>query len=476
MVDIDYDILTEVRYNPIQGVYLPSALCRYHNVLDYTGVCTPDGIITLNPNTVWDYNIGENITADGKNLAYGIMRSIGRIMGFGSSVSIDQNDNYAFGCRRAHSIFDKLVVNSTGKPLSSISIKNGRPNAELKDYANASGDSFYVKTANSSYRLSSPPYTPAFPPFTFIDDVNSLMRGDLQIGSYAFQVDGTTSSILNELGWNTKSAPSITIVSDDVSGNGLASAYESHTFRIQHEASSSITNPRWIFELPLANGSTQAIQLTDNNLSCITPQITDESPYKINADGDIKCKLQFSCDIDGHNVKAVPFTVFLELKPVIEYALIENIIYTSSYAYDAYYKVKYRGSDFINVSIEEEYGSAIRTESIKEPYIANGVARQIKSSYYTWIDFTTQNKYGKSIYTIEIQPDGIVTLGDPYKSASISKDIHETDGFYEIYDIHGNKIGESSDFSKMFTINYKGMMFIKHIKDGHIIETLKLMK
>ena len=76
---------------------------------------TPDGIITINSNTDWDYNIGDNISSDKKNLSFGIMRAVARILGFGSSVQVESPGNYSFADKRLHSVFDSMVSDSSNK-------------------------------------------------------------------------------------------------------------------------------------------------------------------------------------------------------------------------------------------------------------------------------------------------------------------------------------------------------------------------
>ena len=464
--NIKEDIRTTVRYNVIDSTYMPSALERYKDPTKKHDISSPDGIITINSNTIWDYSLEDNISPNGNNLTYGIMRAIARILGFGSSITIKDPDNYICSLQRGYSVFDELVTNSNGIKLTSINPNEGKPNEELKSYINAPGQTFWVNANSRQYQLQSPPYTADTPPFVFLKDENSLMRSDLQVGSYAFQVDETTQAILNKLGWNTQSPSQIKIVSDDIPDTGLASAYESHRFSIER-GTLSIQNPKWEFILPLANGKTQSILLVDNNLSSTIAPITNEELYKINPDGDIEGVLQFSCSINGKEVRALPFKIHLELKPLIEYASIAKIVDNSPLAsYDAYYKVKYRGAEYIKVSVEEEYASRLKTWYTKEPYIAFGIADHITSPYYAWIDFIAENKYGKSIYTIELQPYGVVSIR--------SNSIDSSDSF-EVYDVNGFKLGTFNKLSDINQIQLKGLLIIKHIRGSVLVETFKKM-
>ncbi len=479
--NIKEDIRTTVLYDMIDGTYMPRALERYKDPTKKHDTSYSDGIITINSNTIWDYSLEDNIAPNSNNLTYGIMRAIARILGFGSSVIIEDPDNYICSLKKGYSVFDGLVTNANGIRLTSINPKEGKPNEELKSYINAPEQTFWVNANSRQYQLQSPPYTVDNQPFVFLKDENSLMRSDLQVGNYMFQVDETTQAILNNLGWNTPSPSQIKIVSDDIPDTGLASAYESHRFSIE-KGSLSLQNPKWEFILPLANGKTQSILLVDNNLSSTITPITNEELYKINSDGDIEGVLQFSCSINGKDVRVLPFKIHLELKPLIEYASITKIVDNSPFAsYDAYYKVKYRGAEFIKVSVEEEYGSRLKTWYTKEPYIAFGIADHITFPYYAWIDFIAENKYGKSIYTIELQPYGVVSASylsqstsetDHHTSSIHSNSIDDSDSF-EVYDVNGFKLETFNKLSDINQIRRKGLLFIKHIRSGVLLETFK---
>jgi len=76
--------------------------------------------------------------------------------------------------------------------------------------------------------------------------------------------------------------------------------------------------------MPLNNGEIHEIQLQDNNFSCTTPIIGNEEFYKITPDGNIETELHFYCEINGEEHSANPFRINFELKPYIEYAVIEK--------------------------------------------------------------------------------------------------------------------------------------------------------
>lgn len=479
--NIEEDIRTSVHYIQRDGLLMPYALFAYLENISDRDNTTPDGIITINSNTIWDYNLGDNISPDKKNLSFGIMRAIARILGFGSSVQVESLGSYKFTDKRYHTIFDNIVSDSSNKKLTSISVNRGKPSQELKDFIENPNMTFWVNTGNKTYQLAEPPYTKECPPFVFLKDKNSLMRSDLNAGDYILNVDQTTGTILRSLGWNTQS-PLISIFSDDVDETGLASAYSSHRFRINTDNlpnNTTISNREWKLELPLANGEIQLIDLADNNLSCTTAPIENEKNYKINSDGDIEAQLKFRCTIDEAEIRA-SFKIYFELKPLIEYAVIDRIEDNAPYeSYNAYYTVKYRGADRIQVYLEQEYTSKVDFKYIKEPYIASGVADHIANPSYAWIDFVAENEYGKSVYTIELQPYGIVSGNSGLRDDLVTglhsvKADEATDGLYEVYDISGIYIGQFTKLSDIRNISPKGILIVRRT-DKNSVETFKFI-
>lgn len=135
-------------------------------------------------------------------------------------------------------------------------------------------------------------------------------------------------------------------------------------------------------------------------------------------------------------------------------------------SYDAYYKVKYWGSDKIKVSVEEEYSSKIYVKYIYEPYEAYGVADHIINQFHAWIDFTVENKYGKALYTIELGPNGEVMGID-----NIEEDANE---HFNVYDVKGNYIGSYADLEEISGLWVEGILVVRHFKSGKMVNTFKM--
>lgn len=480
LTELEEDIRTTVQYRTKDGLKIPIALFAYQQGNKDRDHDNPDGIIAINTHTNWDFGLGENSTENAPNLAYGVMRAIARILGFGSDVVIDNSGNYKFSDKREHTIFNTLVENGSGKKLKDISVYGGRPNSELKSFAEESAQTFWVNTSNGKFQLSSPPYNALRPPFVYLKDENSLMRPTLYNGDHILAIDTSTQTIINELGWNVKTPVKINIQSSDVPNTGLASAYTQHYFSID-KGNLNIANPVWTLSMQLSDGSTETTFLTDKNLTCTTLPIVNENRYKIEQDGLIKASLNFSCTIDGKEEKAMPYSLYLELKPFIEYAKIEKIVDNYPYdSYDAHFSVKYRGAESITYFVEEEYSTVLIAKIINEPYLAYGVADHITSSDYAWIDFTAENSYGSATYTIELMPYG-ETLKDNHAQRLDSRKYNNCgltyqDNNYDAYDIQGNFLGRYRSIDEIKASPLKGLLIFKvHNRDG-LIRTFKITK
>ena len=223
--------------------------------------------------------------------------------------------------------------------------------------------------------------------------------------------------------------------------------------------------------------------LKDENHSCTTPALSNIDDYKRNVDGDIEAQLELKYLYAGNEVNVFPFKIYFELAPYIEYAVIEEIEDEYPYpSYNAYYRVKYKGAEKVSVYVEEEFGTDVRVTSVNEPFIATGVAKHIKSPYYAWIDFEVKNKYGKNIYTIELQPYGVVSPKKKLSSESLLRTsnhkidlnlINENEKI-EVYDTSGRFITSLYNISDVETLNVTGLLILHHINRNGDVTTSKL--
>lgn len=269
-------------------------------------------------------------------------------------------------------------------------------------------------------------------------------------------------------------SPTLGIVSKDMQASKKVSAYLPHEFILDNE-DFPITDPKWTLTLPLENGDFETINLKDDNLSCTTEALDFSTNFKADSDGLMEAQLKFSGLINDTEVSSEPLDIIFDLKPFIEYAEIEKIEDEApNRYYSAYYKVKYYGSDYVRVCVKEEFGSDVRVTCINEPLIATGCAKNIKSSFYTWIDFEVENKYGNDKYTIELLPNGEIGNG----VENIEDDLAGYESGYkaiEVYDTNGKKIADVDAISDAYALPVKGILIVRLITNSGQTKTHKIL-
>ncbi len=488
--EIEADIKTDVRYKNKGTNYYPTSLYFFlypdENYLN-SDITRTDGKITINSTIDWDYSIGSNISENKKNLTSSLLKSVARILGCGSSVSINNNSQYFFSHKRGYNSYDKLIQSSDNIQLSAIPLNGGRPNQDLTNYINHPNRLFKLNTKNKSFNLASPPYSQSRIPFSELNEPNSLLSLPELTSNHIFQIDDYTQCILEEIGWNISSPIPLSIKGSDISDNGLASSYKSHSFYVEGEIN-NLKNTYWILSMPLSKGGYSELILEDTDLKCTVPAIEDEKLYKININGDIEGNLTFIGERDGMTIKSFPFKIYFELKPLIESVEVINIIDNSPYdSYDVHYRVKYRGADMLRVSVDEEYGSHQNISYITEPVIATGIADHITSPFYAWIDFVATNKYGRSSYTLEFEPYGVFAGGYYNNEEEICLQPHNLSTIYDIptqyrkeradlfkiYDLNGMLLFEGNSLDCINTLGHRGMIIIQYFYKGDCVSTKK---
>lgn len=239
----------------------------------------------------------------------------------------------------------------------------------------------------------------------YLDNQNSLMHHSLNNSFRILQVDSVTANVLNKLGWDIKNQQigDFSIVGDNIPETGITSAYTSHSFLIEGSGKQFITNRKWTFVLPSTDGSDVIVKQSEGDLFFSTEEIGQPNDYHININGDIYGKIIFSGDINGKPLRMV-YNLTLELRPEISIVDFNKKTIDGYNSYNVNCKVDYKGAECLYVSLEEEYSSLLRSQFVREPYLAHFICSNISSNYYAWIDIRAENKYGSDIYTIELPP------------------------------------------------------------------------
>ena len=468
------DIETEVYYRDEHKVSIPTALYKHlelSNIADSPILeDMKDGSIHINSNVEWDCSVGENINSEKPNLTFAILRSIAKILGFGSTIIIDESDNLSRS-QEFYSKYDNLILTADNKPIVGLN------EIELSDYYYSDKGKFYITKYDSLYELEKwPSY--GGPVFSYLNDTTSLMSSSPQIGSYYLQIDSLTTNVLKAIGWEIPETPTVNIVCDDADDSGIMSAYTDHKFYVSSDNVNldSIKSQIWKLSIPLSSGGEEVRNLANNVNSCTIPAIEDPEKYERNVNGDIYAYLDFSFVINGKVYLARKYRITFELMPTIVYAKILKIENSSSQpSFDAYYEVKYLGTDHITVSVEEEYGTWLKTKILREPYIAKGVCMNITAPFRSWIDFKVYNKYGSDIYTIELGPYGETINNPDIIQSGIEEDNCDESPTktVEVYNLQGALVGIYENLNDAKQSLGKGIFIIREILESGQIKTYK---
>ena len=163
----------------------------------------------------------------------------------------------------------------------------------------------------------------------------------------------------------------------------------------------------------------------------------------------------------------------IDCPPVIEYAVIDSIKpRVPNVSYAAYYTVRWYGADKIKVSVEEEYSSKLKSSYLyaTEAGIVSGCADYITSMYCAWIDFIAENEYGKTTYTIELLPNGIVAGCDMIAD----KDFDTGNLTFEVFNATGMKLGCYDNYSEALANSPKGFLIIRCMGGNNAVEVKKI--
>lgn len=361
------DFITTVSYYREGSTIYPVAL-RYLDSDNIEEEHIPlAGIIQINNDIDWDYSVDGNVDVSKRNLTYGLIRAIGRILGFGSSVKCLGN-GYAFSNKYCHSIFDSLVTSSDGTSLISVPLNKGKENTELLDYINKGGHT--VGNDYLNYNLAAPPYSISNPPFCALE--KGLMKPTLNVGDYCIQVDDDVWNVLKMIGWELKSENTLDIVCPDAT-NGIVDAAEPHDFNLSNRRA-PLANPRWKLTLPLSGGGSHCVDLKDKDLSCTVPDIAKEaSKYETDINGFIRGHLEFSGFFNGLKIEARPYNIFFDTEPRILSVDIEDVEYSDDRNFfRVHYTVRFRGADYLDVLPKEEFSSIVSVRTFREPILAKG--------------------------------------------------------------------------------------------------------
>lgn len=370
----------------------PCALASQISNSLYGSIEKPDGWITLNSDIDWNCRFSKDATSE-YNLPTMVLRGIAKCLGFGSCIIEESPDQFSY-LWGYPTYFDNLLY-STSTALSDL--REGSP--EMANFVTS--NNVYFRSESKDYKIYAPKTFIPYLSLCYFDDNNSIMSYSLGQGNVDLSIDDKTLDILRAIGWNLPQA-TLHINCNNISDTGIGSSYESHTFSMD-KGNVNVSNFSWRFLLKNKQGSYTQIS-TGNSENFTIDKISSADNFYININGDLEGRIECEYSINGKRHSAVPFTLSLELKPIIQ--SIDNIstINTGDYEFSLMFDVKYTGADYVSVEIEEEYNTTLRNYRFDEPYIAHVKTGNITNLYYSWVTIIVSNKYGTTSESIEYAP------------------------------------------------------------------------
>lgn len=469
----DADTKIDVCYSPGDVYYPTSLYCTLYGDLGDSG--SPDAVITVNKDKAWDCGFNTENTVRSRSMVYAMLRGVAIALGFGTSVKRRNNgvDTYpVFGLSRGHSAFDTILFSEDGTWLKDIPNKGMNKNLQLTNFVQKGNGDVYALKHDAPYKMYVPSVYKNGNSLKYLDNESSLMYHVLDMSTKKMRVDSVTVNLLHAIGWNLKMPErNFSLRGEGIDDTGIASAYETHRFYLEGDGTERIKDGKWSYVLPLADGTEMEICHSTGNVPFDIPKIEDDTQYQINVNGDIYGKIIFTGICNGELLRLV-YNLTLELKPRILSVNTTTARHTSN-SYDAICCVDYRGCDYLYVTVEEEYGTTLRSQYVKEPYLAHFICDHITSPYYAWIDIVAENKYGKDTYTIEMPPmdetvrrnstAGVERTGESRQYTSIL-----------VYDMGGKLVTSLENLSDANHL-LSGMYILKFLQNNEIVKTVKLM-
>lgn len=460
--EIESAVKTEVLYQQDSidnTIYIPSALVR---VKDNIGLDRfPDGEIYINNLINWE----DNCLSDGYNLelTQGIIQAIAKIIGLGSSLILDDTSQlYKFQLTRGISRYDSLIKSNDGLCLSDFKNTRGKPSAEITSYVTDWERKFYLDFPNQQISLpNNTCHNIIESPFsTLKDGVMSVLayNGDLNcIGDEAYLV-------LQNLGWRINEFPiNLSILQE--SESGIFSWFGEYEI-LRSCYAQNIENIRYSIDFPLKEGGMDSILFDDNNLSANLPDLDQCSIYEVNGKGFLTADLSAIGIVNGIEYKSPVSRLTFDMKPLIQKIDILDVWFTDEYYYNVKFGIQSKGGIKVDVYLEEDNSSFTRLWSFNGGEYIEDVIPGILGIRHAWLDFYVENKYGRSLKTIEFNQGGNIV------NDNIPTGVENSGIDYDniiIYDITGKIIlneGKMSDSDILQYIQRPGVYLIRYFQNG----------
>lgn len=438
-----------------------------------------DAKITINKNLNWDCGYNVENKAGVRNLSYAMLRSIAVALGFGSTLTLAKYNSepvVKFQHSQGHSLFENMLVSEQGIWLKDQSNTGKKQNPKILDFCTGVYGDVYISGMHtpSQYKMYTPASYEDNKSLMYLDNKQSLMHYSLDKQTKKLQIDTLTTNVLNKMGWDIAVPNSdFQIIGEGIAESGVTSAYTAHSFHVEGNGKENIKDARWYFYLPSVSGSDSLQKSAEGTLAFNINAISDPDNFVNNVSGDIYGQILFSGTINGIKIN-LQYNVTLELKPSISSVSVVKRKNDNNDSYDAICKVDYKGADYLYVSLEE-YGSSLRSQFVREPYLAHFVCSNITSPYYAWIDIKVENKYGSEVYTVELPPYYSENNKSKRKSTAANRLSDKDYTRIKIWDIKGHCVKTVKE-RKDIGLLESGIYILEYYQGNAVIKTSKLSK
>lgn len=389
----DVSMIADVSLSGTPGLLgCPCALASQISNSLYGSIDQPDGWVILNSDIDWNCRFSKDATSE-YNLPTMVLRGIAKCLGFGSCTVEDSPDHFSF-LWGYPTYFDKFLYCNS---IALSDLKEGGP--EMANFVTS--NNVYVQSVSQDHKIYAPKTFLPYMSLCYFDDNNSIMSYSLGQGNIDLSIDDKTLDVLKTIGWNLPQE-ALSISCNNIAANGIGSSYESHIFSLA-KTNEKVSNFNWRFLLKNKQGGyTQISEGHSENFTI--DKVSSPDNFYININGDLEGRIECDYSLNGQLHSAVPFTLSLELKPIIK--SIDNIsaLNTGNYEFSLTFDVKYTGADYVSVEIEEEYNTTLRNYRFDEPYIAHIKTGNITNLYYSWVTVVVSNKYGTTSESLEYAP------------------------------------------------------------------------
>lgn len=180
---------------------------------------------------------------------------------------------------------------------------------------------------------------------------------------------------------------------DDITADGVVSAYTEPSFSIENDDEASISDYNWKFSLKDHDGN-YAIYSISQAKTWTLPEISSPESFLVNPDGMLEGMIECDYTMDGKSYYAQSVIFNIDLRPII--LSVDNIVMTAGeeYTYTISFTVKYKGSNKVDVALYEEFNGNIRRTYYNQPDSANVSIERVDQLGMCWVNIKAENSYG----------------------------------------------------------------------------------